>query len=52
MKIDESEGLYKQALEGRLRTLGEYHPVTLNSMNILGNFYRGLGKLAEALPLY
>jgi len=38
-----AEEYYVKCYEGRLRVLGEDHPDTLSSMNILGNLYESLG---------
>ena len=51
-KLGEAEPLYREALRGRLETLGEMHPDTLNSLNNLANLLSDQGKLSEAELLY
>ena len=51
-KLSEAEPLYREALEGRRRTLGDTHPGTLVSINNLGKLLYTQGKLSEAEPLY
>ena len=35
-KLSEAEPLYREALEGRWRTLGDAHPITLSSTSNFG----------------
>ncbi|KAL4853235.1 Kinesin light chain [Chlorella vulgaris] len=48
----EAEELYRGALAGRRRVLGEDHPDTLMSMNNLANVLKAQGKHFEAEELY
>ena len=51
-KLGEAEPLYREALDGRRRTLGDSHPDTLTSINNLESLLQAQGKLGEAEPLY
>jgi len=51
-KLNEAEPLFREALEGRRRTLGDTHPSTLNSINNLGLLLEDQGKLNEAESLF
>ena len=51
-KLGEAEPLYREALDGRRRTLGDSHPSTLTSINNLAGLLQAQGKLGEAEPLY
>ncbi len=42
--FDKAEPLYVKSLELRRRVLGEEHPDTLGSMNILLNLYSAQGR--------
>ena len=44
--------MYKRALQGKEEALGPKHALTLNTVNNLGNLYKGNGKLAEAEKMY
>src|SRR5262249_32190297 len=48
----QAEPLCTEALEVRRRVLGEEHPDTVQSMQILATMYRGQGKYAAAETLY
>ena len=48
----EAVELHKNALEIRLRVLGEAHPDTAMSYNNLGNAYAGLGQYHKAMKLH
>ena len=47
----EAEHLYREALGGRRRVLGNEHPSTLVSINNLGSLLQAQGKLADAEAL-
>ena len=47
-KLEEAEGLFRRALEGKEATLGAMHPSTLASVNNLGMLLKEQGKLEEA----
>jgi tetratricopeptide (TPR) repeat protein len=51
-KLSDAEPLYREALAGRRRTLGDEHPSTLSSINNLAILLKGQGRLGEAEPLY
>jgi tetratricopeptide (TPR) repeat protein len=51
-KLGEAEPLYREALAGRRRSLGDEHPSTLTSINNLAILLSDQGKLVEAEPLY
>ena len=51
-KLVEAEPLYREALEGRRRTLGDTHPNTLNSINNFAMLLEAQRKLSEAELLY
>jgi non-specific serine/threonine protein kinase/serine/threonine-protein kinase len=50
-KLDAAEPLYREALEGRRRKLGDEHPSTLTSINNLSALLHARGKLDDAEPL-
>ena len=50
-KYDDAEALYREAIEGRRRVLGDAHPSTLDSTNNLAVLLKDLGRYAEAEPL-
>ena len=51
-KLGDAEPLYREALAGKRRTLGDEHPSTLNSIfNFAGLLWKQ-GKLGDAEPLY
>ena len=47
-----AEALFRKALEGRRKVLGNQHPDTHNSLYALADCYMKLGRLDDALPLY
>jgi serine/threonine protein kinase len=49
---EESEALYRRALDGRRRALGDEDPFTLITMNNLADLCRGAGRLDEAESLF
>src|SRR5256885_1199622 len=49
-KFDESESLYREALDKRRRLLGNKHPQTLVSISDMGTLLRERDKLNEAEP--
>jgi hypothetical protein len=51
-KLGEAEPLFREALEGSRRTLGDAHPQTLVSINNMAHLLLVRGELAEAEPLY
>jgi hypothetical protein len=51
-KLSDAEPLYREALAGYRRTLGDEHPDTLGSINNLANLLMDQGKLGDAEPLY
>jgi hypothetical protein len=51
-KLGEAEPLYREALDGRRRTLGDSHPDTLTSVRSLAIFLEALMQLDEAEALY
>jgi hypothetical protein len=51
-RLFEAKPLYRDALEGRRRVLGNDHPNTLTSMNNLAVLLKAQGKLSEVEPLY
>jgi len=51
-KYTDAEPLYREALEGLRRELGDAHPDTLNSINNLAVLLNNLGKYAEAEALH
>ncbi|KAG7415776.1 Nephrocystin-3 [Fusarium oxysporum f. sp. rapae] len=51
-KLLEAEAMYKRALEGYEKALGQDHISTLNIINNLGVLYRDQGKLLEAEAMY
>jgi len=51
-KLSKAEPLFKEALEGRRRTLDNTHCETLTSINNLGMLLHHQGKLSEAEPLF
>jgi len=50
--LNEAEPLFREALEGRRRTLGATHPHTLSGINNLAGLLQDLAKLDEAELLY
>jgi len=50
-KLSEAAPLFREALEGRRRTLGNTHPDTLTSLDNFGVLLLFQGKLSEAEPL-
>ena len=51
-KLAEAEALYREALAGRRKVLGDEHPETLESVRSLAGVLREQGKLDEAEPVY
>ncbi|KAL9569225.1 hypothetical protein ACKAV7_006811 [Fusarium commune] len=51
-KLLEAEAMYKRALEGREKALGQDHISTLDTVNNLGALYADQGKLPEAEAMY
>ncbi|RFU30805.1 hypothetical protein B7463_g5540, partial [Scytalidium lignicola] len=51
-KLYEAEKMHQRALQGRERTLGTNHNLTLNTVNSLGLIYADQGKLDEAEKMY
>ena len=51
-KLAGAEALYREALAGFRRLLGNEHPDTLTSMSNLASLLQDPGKLAEAEVLY
>ena len=51
-KLEEAEPYFREALEGRRRTLGDEHPDTLTSIFLTGYWLTSQGKFEEALPYY
>ena len=51
-KLSDAEALYREALDGRRRTLGDAHPGTLNSINNMAGLLQDQGKLSDAEALY
>ena len=51
-KLGDAEPLYREALAGCRRTLGDEHPSTLSSINNVANLLKDQGKLGDAEPLY
>ena len=51
-KLGEAEPLYREALDGRQRTLGDAHPDTLSSLFNLADLLEKRGRLPEAEALY
>ena len=51
-KLSEAEPLYREALAGRRKALGDDHPDTLGSVNNFACLLQDQGKLSEAEPLY
>ena len=43
---------YREALAGKRETLGDRHPSTLTSIYNLADLLEGVGKVAEAVPLF
>eukprot|EP00913_Durusdinium_trenchii_P035081 g32817.t1 len=51
-QLPEAEELYRQALSGRRRALGDLHPDTLTSINNLATLLASTGRSDEAETLY
>ncbi|XRB25368.1 kinesin light chain [Pseudoscourfieldia marina] len=51
-KYTDAEPLYREALDGKRRELGDAHPDTLESINNLASLLKKQGKYADAEPLY
>jgi tetratricopeptide (TPR) repeat protein len=51
-KCEEAEALYRQALKGRVKVLGEEHPSTIASAINLAEVLKDLGKYREAEAFY
>ncbi|SLM38656.1 nb-arc and tpr domain protein, partial [Lasallia pustulata] len=48
----EAEAMYRRALEGKEKAWGPEHPLTLRTVDNLGNVYADQGKMAEAEAMY
>jgi tetratricopeptide (TPR) repeat protein len=51
-KHDDAENIYKQAIQGRLKTLGPDHDSTMHTMANLAGEYQKQNKLDQAAELY
>lgn len=51
-KLREAKEMYNWALEGKEKSLGRDHTLTLATVSNLGNLYRDQGKLKEAEAMY
>lgn len=51
-RLDEAEALYREALGGNRRVLGDEHPSTLRVVSYMGLLYQRRGKLDEAEALF
>ena len=50
--MEEAAPLFREALNGRRRILGDDHPNTLTSINNMAVLLEAQGKLKEAAPLH
>ncbi|NJL62515.1 MAG: tetratricopeptide repeat protein, partial [Methylacidiphilales bacterium] len=51
-RYDEAEPMFNQALQIRLKVLGEEHPDTAASLNNLAALYKSQGRYDEAEPMF